>query len=88
MNFQEDIMTKAFYAKELPEYFPVHKTIRQHYVSQKYTLGAFNFWVSLELQSKIADVVDVWQATAEPFVIACHSFLLDYITEPGVSWEN
>lgn len=43
MNFQEDIMTKAFYAKELPEYFPVNKTIRERYVSQKYTLGAFNF---------------------------------------------
>lgn len=34
MNLQDDITTKAFYAKELPESFPVNKTIRQHYVSQ------------------------------------------------------
>lgn len=42
MNFQEDITTKAFYAKGLPESFPVNKTIRQHYVSQKDALDAFN----------------------------------------------
>lgn len=42
MNFQEDITTKTFHAKELPESFPVNKTIRQYYVSQKYALDAFN----------------------------------------------
>ena len=52
-------MTKAFYTKLLPESFPVNKTIRQHYVSKKYALDAFNSSVSLEARFKIADVIDV-----------------------------
>lgn len=88
MNFQEDITTKAFYAKELPEPLPVNKIIRQHYVSQKYAFDAFNSWVSLEVWFKIADVIGVWQAISEPFVISCQPSLLDCTTEPAGSWEN
>lgn len=46
MNLQRDIRSKVFYAKKLPETFPVSKTIRQHYVSQKYDLDAFSSLVS------------------------------------------
>lgn len=42
MNFQEEIMAKAVDIKELSESFPVNKTIRQCYISQKYALDAFN----------------------------------------------
>lgn len=84
MNLQKDIRRKAFYAKELPETFPVNKTIRQHYVSQKYALDAFSSQISLEAWSKIADVIGIWQAIAEPFVISCHPSLLYYTR---VWWE-
>lgn len=86
MNLQKEIMSKAFYIKKLAESFPVNKTIRQCYVSQKYALDAFNSWVSSEVLFKIADVIGIWQAIAEPFVISCHPFL-DCTTDPGESWE-